>query len=128
MQILYTMIHMTVFDGTQITQGIQVPDFYRFTAELQSLAEISEVSCRADGSSSVLLHLAAVRQNRRRRHGDSYENITWPLKSQSAVAGKREKRIYAAILEFWFSFTCFLNPHPDIGEEGPICSSSSRSI
>lgn len=46
------MIHMTVFDGTQITQGIQVPDFYRFTAELQSLAEISEVSCRADGSSS----------------------------------------------------------------------------
>lgn len=49
----------------------------------------------------------------------SCENTTSPLKPQSAVAGKRGKRIHAAILEFWFSFKCFLTPHPDIGEEGP---------
>lgn len=58
----------------------------------------------------------------------SCENIIWPLKPQSAVAGKRGKIIYAAVFEFWFSFTCFLNPHPDIGEEGLLFSSSSRSI
>lgn len=38
----------------------------------------------------------------------SYENITWPLKPESAVAGKRGKRIYSAVLEFWFSFPFFL--------------------
>lgn len=40
----------------------------------------------------------------------SCQSITWPQKPQSAVEGKRGKRTYAAILEFWFSFKCFLNP------------------
>lgn len=85
------MIHMTVLDGTQIIQAIQMSDFYWFTCELQSLEETAEVSCRADGSTSLKFDSSEAEK----------EDKTWWYQAPLCTVVKRHGDIRLLTAHFW---------------------------